>query len=416
MAAIEPWVPQLPPRVLAQLLWALVVLAITPPAELLHAALQQSGRTLQQANGRDCAQLVWGFARLRVAPYDGWWEAFFGRTIQVGGAWCFLGWLGGFEWCWQWMVAPIVCVCVVVLRTCWIGTLSIGGGLAAHGCMQARRNTWRLPAPAAVKPTPLCRRHASPAHTQLQLLPAMDAQQISTITQSIAVFRVKPSDAYLQQLLAAIGQLLPSFSWNGQLPPSSSPDGQLLPSLSPERQLPPSVSPEGQRTPTFTPDEQLPPSFSPNGLGMVAFGLALLGSCPPAAWRRAFASAAGAALGGCSAHNLMCIAMVLARWREDPGEGWWVAFLEACEGLMVRGGFNAQVSGLPGVIGMLHPLHPCSLMHHLTVCLVFHGSLALPDCTSMHQPYLFPIVLFSWDTTTPTYTQAHPSDSHIDVP
>jgi len=121
----------------------------------------------------------------------------------------------------------------------------------------------------------------------------MDAQQLATIAQGLAVLRVKPSDAYTHQLVAAAGQLLPSFS--------------------------------------------------PSGLGMLAYALTLLGVRPSAAWRRAFVVTAGRSLHRSSAQNLCCVAMVLAWWREEPGAAWWGQFFATDEGLLRRGSHCAQV-------------------------------------------------------------------------
>ena len=46
-AAAEPWVPQLPPRILAQLLWALAALRMDPPGQLLHGLLRRSAAAMR---------------------------------------------------------------------------------------------------------------------------------------------------------------------------------------------------------------------------------------------------------------------------------------------------------------------------------------------------------------------------------
>jgi hypothetical protein len=87
VAAVEPWVAGLTPRILSQLLWALVELRASAPQELLQAALRQGARGMARAGLRDCAQLVWAAARLKVAPNEAWWDAFFQRTSKVSAAW-----------------------------------------------------------------------------------------------------------------------------------------------------------------------------------------------------------------------------------------------------------------------------------------------------------------------------------------
>jgi hypothetical protein len=126
----------------------------------------------------------------------------------------------------------------------------------------------------------------------------MSPQELAVIAQALAALRVQPADAYTQRLLAAAGQLLPSFT--------------------------------------------------PDGLGMLAYSVAVLGADPPPAWRGALLSVAFRALigGGCSARNLACLGLLLARWRADPGPQWWDAYFGASAAVMRRRGYCAQVCGL----------------------------------------------------------------------
>jgi hypothetical protein len=271
-AASEAWAHTLPPRVLSQLLWALATLGAPAAPDLPATVLRATGPRLREANAYDCAQLAWALARLRAAPHDAWWDAYFRRVGQVR--------LPGVK---PWRRAPAAKNAFQAPVVCWQSG-------ARGACLSA---VPRLHPGPKTPPRPALSRTLSQ-----QLLPAMDAQQLSTVAQAVATLRVKPSDAFTSRLLSAARQLLHIFT--------------------------------------------------PEGLGMLSYAIVIFGARPPAPWRHAFLVAAAAALPRCSSHNLASFCVLLARWQLDPGPAWWGRFFSAGEVCMAAGGYSAQVRGASG--------------------------------------------------------------------